>query len=37
MTWNDVAMMWKVSSTKYKCPSSKIASPKYLKINKNKN
>jgi len=34
---NDVEMMWQLSSTEYWCPSSKIASPKYLKIIKNKN
>jgi len=40
-TWkwhgNDVEMMWWLSSTKYWRPSSKVASPKYLKIIKNTN
>ena len=34
---NDVAMMWWLSSTEYWCRNSKITSPKYLKIIKNKN
>jgi len=29
---NDMEMMWQLSSTEYWCPSSKIASPKCLKI-----
>ena len=36
LTWkwhgNDVEMMWWLSSTEYWRPSSKISSPKYLKI-----
>jgi len=34
---NDVEMMWHLSLTEYYYPSSKIASPKYLKIIKNEN
>jgi len=33
----DLEMMWRLSSTEYWRPSSKIASPKYLKIIKNTN